>query len=347
MQYLKVTASAPGMRLLGRLDPEQDPVALDWTGSGLEIRFRGSDLWAELEAPAQDPVMWMIVLADGCPVTRFPVEAGCRFYPLLRGMDPAYERTVSLLKETQPMPSDPGATVLLHGIRLCGELTELPAYDRCIEFIGDSLTSAEGALAPRGNEEWITPWFTCRGNYSWYACAALNAERRILSQSGYGVCWSWEHNAECNMYNGYEKTVGVLSGPEAEKRGCQKPYDFSARPADIVCIRLLTNDLVGIGQKNSLEADRGTVVAGCVAMIRKVRACNPGAKIVWILPGSDFMPELAEEAVSRARAEGIGGLYSFAVPDYTDEEKGARDHPDAGYNKKIGLMLGDYLKTLL
>ena len=79
MQYINVTPDTPNLRLLGRLDRSQVPIALDWTGSGLECTFRGSNLWAELEAPAFSPIMWMIVLADGAPVCRFPVEPGIRF----------------------------------------------------------------------------------------------------------------------------------------------------------------------------------------------------------------------------------------------------------------------------
>ena len=97
-------------------------------------------------------------------------------------------------------------------------------------------------------------WFTARGNYSWYACEALNAERSILSQSGGGVCWDWQHDPKNNMTDTYESTVGVLHGPEAEARGCTKPWDFASHPADIVCIRLLTNDIAGIGGKRFCRA---------------------------------------------------------------------------------------------
>ena len=343
---IKVTANTPGIRLMGRLDPEQDPIALDWTGSGAEFRFRGSAVWAELEAPAPAPVMWMVVLADGCPVTRFPVEPGIRFYPLLLGLEAERERTVTLMKETQCMPDSPGATVLLRTLRVDGELTELPARKMKIEFVGDSLTSGEGALAARGNEEWVTPWFTARGNYSWYACEALNAERSILSQSGWGVCWDWQHCEGNNMSDAYEYTVGVLRGPEAEARGCRKPWDFSAWQPDIVCIRLLTNDNVGMGQDGTFATDRETVVRGAENLIRKVREKNPGAKIVWILPGSEFHPELAEEAAARLRAEGMENLFTFALPDYGDEDLGARGHPNAEWNRRAGILLAEYLKTV-
>ena len=346
MLNLPVTPDNPRLRLLGRMDRSRTPVALDWTGSGLECAFHGSDLWAELEAPAFSPVMWMIVLADGKPVARFPVEPGIRFYPLVLGMEPANTRTVTLMKETQCMPDAPEATVFLHSLRANGTLEELPEHALKIEFVGDSLTSGEGSLAPRGNDEWISMWFSARGNYSWVACDQLDAERRILSQSGWGVCWDWQHTEANNMTDAYEKTVGVLHGPEAEKRGCGKPWDFASRPADIVCIRLLTNDNNGMAERGSFGEDRETVVRGCMTLIRKVRSRNPAAKIVWILPGTDAHPELGEEAVRRLRQEGQENLYTFALPDYGDQDLGARGHPNAEWNRTAGRLLAAFLKTL-
>ena len=346
MRIVPVAPDTPNLRLLGRMDLFQRPLCLDWTGTGLEVRLRGSGLWAELEAPAAEPVFWMIVLAEGCPVARFPVEPGVRFYPLLIGLEADKIRTVTLMKETQCMPDHPEATVKVHSLRFEGELLPLPDCDLTIEFVGDSLTSGEGALAPMGNEEWVTPWFTARGNYSWYACRAVNAERRILSQSGYGVCWSWEHNPAGTVTEGYEKIVGVLSGPEAEARGCGKPFDFAARPADVVCIRLGTNDAGGMESAQSFERDAPAVTEGCLAFLRKVRRCNPAAKIVWILPGTGSHPELAREAVRRAEEEGMEQVYTFTLPDYGPEDCGARSHPGAEWNRKAGELLGDFLKRL-
>ena len=344
-QTFEITASTPGIRLMGRMDYSQKPLALDWTGSGMEFRFRGTDCWAKLEAPAASPVMWMIVLADGAPITRFPVEAGIRLYPLLLGLEAEQERTVTLMKETQCMPGNPEATVLLHSLRIDGELLPLPEKKLKIEFIGDSLTSGEGALAARDNMEWVTPWFTARGNYSWYACDALNAERSILSQSGWGCNWDYQHTEANNLADAYEYTVGVLHGPEAEKRGCRKPWNFAAWQPDVVCIRLMTNDNNGMNERDSFEADRETAVQGGVGLIRKVRKYNPQAKIVWILPGSDCRPELAAEAVRRAQEE-MRDVYAFTIPDYQPEEMGARWHPNAEYNRKVGMMLAAFLGSM-
>jgi len=345
-QTFEITASMPDIRLMGRMDYAQKPLALDWTGSGMEFRFRGTDAWARLEAPAASPVMWMIVLADGRPITRFPVEPGIRLYPLLLGLEADKERTVTLMKETQCMPEQPAATVLLHSLRIDGELLPLPRRDCRIEFIGDSLTSGEGALAPRDNEEWVTPWFTARGNYSWYACDALNAERSILSQSGWGVNWDWQHTEANNLADAYEYTVGVLHGPEAEARGCGKPWDFSRWQPDIVCIRLLTNDNGGMNSRQSFDEDREKVILGAMGLMRKVRKYNPKAKIVWILPATDCHPELGAEAVRRVQAEGMEDLHAFTLPDYGPPDLGARWHPNAEYNRRAGMLLGEFLKSI-
>ena len=345
MLYVPAAAGNPRLRLLGRMDLSRTPLALDWTGSGLECMFRGSDLWAELEAPALAPVMWMIVLSDGAPVARFPVEPGIRFYPLVLGMSPENARVVTLMKETQCMPDQPEATVLLHSLRMNGSLEDLPPHALKIEFIGDSLTSGEGSLAPRGNDEWITLWFSAFGNYAWTACHALDAEPRLLSQSGWGVCWDWEHNPARNMAAYYEEIAGVLRGPEAEKRGCTLPYDFSSWRPDIVCIRLLTNDVGASGRSGSFDQDRGRIVDGSLSLLRLVRKNNPAAKIVWILPASDRRPELAEEAVSLARQEGVRDLFTFALPDYREEDCGARSHPNAEWNRRAGLLLADFLRN--
>ena len=346
-QTFEITAGMKNIRLMGRMDLTQSPLALDWTGSGMEFRFRGTDAWARLEAPAAAPIMWMIVLADGRPVTRFPVEPGIRMYPLLLGLEADKERTVTLLKETQCMPDSPAATVLLHNLRIDGELRDLPERAMKIEFIGDSLTSGEGALAAENNEEWVTPWFTARGNYSWYASEALNAERHILSQSGWGVCWDWQHTEANNLSDAYEYTVGVLHGPEAEARGCGKPWNFSSWQPDIVCIRLMTNDNNGMNERRSFETDRETVIRGGMKLIRKVRKHNARAKIVWVLPGTDCHPELAAEAVKRMQEEGFTDLYTFTLPDYGPGDLGARWHPNAEWNRMAGELLGSYLKTIV
>ena len=334
------------IRLLGRMDVENDPVCLDWTGSGFEVNFQGGELWAELEATSDAPDMWVAACVDGYPIARFMVEKERRWYPLVHGMDKTLSRTVTLMKETQPMPFAPEATVLVHGIRHDGELLPLPEPALRIEFIGDSLSSAEGALAPKNNTEWLPMWFTACGNYSHYACRELNAERRLLSQSGHGVCWNYLYEAEENMADGYDRIVGRLKGEAAEARGCQKPYDFAAWKADVVCIRLLSNDIGGMRHVEKVDELTPVLIEGAARFIRKVRACNPAAHIIWILPRSESIPDIGIAAVERCQAEGIDRLSYFAVPGYCEDDLGARNHPNAAYNERLGKLLAEEIRRV-
>ena len=341
------------IRLLGRLDETQSPICLDWTGSGFEVNFQGTQLWAELEATCDSPDMWVAVAVDGCPVARFMVEPGRRWYPLGRwsspipGMEQPLSRVVTLMKETQCMPFAPEATVKVHGLRHDGALLPLEAPALRVEFIGDSLTSAEGAMAPKDNPEWIPMWFTAFGNYSFHVCNALRAERRVISQSGQGVAWNFMYDPAGNLADDYELIVGALKGEAAEGRGCRKPYDFAAWPADVVLIRLLSNDVGGMRRAEKVGEMTEPLTEKCVGFIKKVRRCNPKAHIVWVLPPSENMPEIAVEAVRRCQAEGMEKLSCLTLPDYGAEELGARNHPNAAYNEKIGRITADYIRQLI
>ena len=57
--------------------------------------------------------------------------------------------------------------------------------------------------------------------------------------------------------------------------------------------------------------------------------------------------EAIAEAAEQARAEGMEQIYTFALPDYHEEDCGARNHPNAEWNRMAGEKLGAYLQTLL
>ena len=149
------------------------------------------------------------------------------------------------------------------------------------------------------------------------------------------------------MADGYEFIAGRLKGEAAEARGCQKPYDFAAWKTDVVCIRLLSNDVGGMRRAEKVEEMTPTLIDGCAAFIRKVRACNPAAHIIWILPGSQTMPEIGVAAVERCKAEGIEKLSYFSVPDYGENDLGARNHPNAAYNERLGQLLAAEIRRVL
>jgi hypothetical protein len=304
-------ADMKNIHILGRTTRSEEGLNLFWTGSGIEVNAAGTELYVELTAGFDWFEPWIEILIDGAFSQRRMLEKGRQRICVFRAVERGAVRNVQILKATQAAGGDPASFLQINALVSDGVFLPVEPCAMKLEVIGDSLTSGEGSLAPRGNDEWISLWFSARGNYSWVACDELNAERSILSQSGWGVCWDWEHNPSHTLPAHYEEIAGVLRGPAAESRGCTKPWDFASWQPDVVCIRLGTNDNNGINVKNSLDTDKEVFIRGALAFLRLVRQKNPPAKIVWILPASDCRPELPAEAVRRAKEEGLENLFTF------------------------------------
>ncbi len=333
------------IRRLGRMAEASDCVYMDWTASGLEVLLKGSGLWVEMEALTDDVSGWVCSTVDGVPLSRSLVERGRRWYPVFRTTKDTFTRRICLFKEMQSS----GSCIAVYGIRYEGDLLPLPEPSARIEFIGDSITTAEGALAPANDEEYTPMWATAVGNYTYFCAQTLDAERRVLSRSGYGVAWDWQFKRENNMADSYDCVVGPRLDPESVARGCQQPYDFSSWKADFVCVRLTSNDCGGILRQED-EAVRAVLwnelSDRCFSFTQKIRDCNPTAKIVWISPSLRIMNlPVMFNAFGRMITD-IPGVYVTALADYSESDYGARRHPNAAYHKRAGLELAKYLDAL-
>ena len=89
---------------------------------------------------------WISVLLNGAWIARFPVAAAKARSALFRGLTPGVARHVRVLKDVQAMPDEPDhfLQITALGVR-DGEFLPLPAPAYRLEFIGDSITSGEGA----------------------------------------------------------------------------------------------------------------------------------------------------------------------------------------------------------
>ena len=135
---------AEHVRLLGRFDPQQPVFPMFFTGSGVEMRIRCTTLEMEIEAGYALQCPWLGVMVDGAPVARMALRRGRHLYTLLAGMDETVAHTVTVVRDTQPVPEDEALFVTAHRIRTDGELLPLPNRALTIELIGDSLTSGKG-----------------------------------------------------------------------------------------------------------------------------------------------------------------------------------------------------------
>lgn len=160
----------------------------------------------------------------------------------LRGLNPDTVKNVRVVKDVQPMSSDPHCLLQIHALKVDGEL--LPVTDKPlkVEFIGDSITSGEGTIGAKDETDWVPMLFTALRNYTAITAEALNADYRVFSQSGWGVLTGWDNNPDTNIPAYYEQICGVLTGERNEALGAFSDHDFTSWQPDVVVVNLGTND---------------------------------------------------------------------------------------------------------
>ena len=319
----KEIRQAEHVRLLGRLDPQQPVLSMFLTGSGVELRLRCTTLDMEIEADYEIQCPWIGVLVDGAPVARFALSRGRHFYTLLGGMDETVAHTVTVLRDTQPVLEDGRLSVRAHRLRSDGELLPLPARSLGIEFIGDSLTSGEGLTGPRDAMEWRTIWLSGMETWAAEVCRRMNAQGRWISQSGWGVYWSWDANREHCIARIYDQICPV-------ERGGSALYDFEANPVEAVVINLGTNDAAALShlKGRAREEAAAAITHAAADFIRQVRKKNPQAYILWAygMCGEEAAP-LLRSAVRTVRREGDRRVGYIRLPACARENLGSREHP--------------------
>jgi lysophospholipase L1-like esterase len=230
------------LKIHGRTAGGTASLPLFWTGSGIELNVKGSELWIEVEVDYGLYEPWIGVLINSAKVSRQMLNKGRYWLCLFRGMNENTVKNVRVIREVQAMNGDPDCSLVIHSVRADGEFLPVKERPVKIEFIGDSITSGEGAVGAREEEDWISMWFSATDNYTALTARELNADYRVISQSGWGVLTSWDNNPDCNLPKYYEKVCGLLTGEKNEKLGALKENDFSAWQPDIVVVNLGTND---------------------------------------------------------------------------------------------------------
>ena len=231
-------AELPNVRALGR-HTGRDPLTLYWTASGIELLFNGTELWVDFACDYSDHEPWVSVELDGAWYARFAPSPGESRVCLFRGMNPGSVKHVRLLKDVQPMQDDPQHCLQITALEYDGgAFLPLPAPKARLEFVGDSITSGEGAIGAKEETDWVSAFFSAENHYARMTADALGAEYRLVSQSGWGIVSGWDNDPRHTLAPYYTQVCGVQ--PNAP--GAQDAYDFTAWPADAVIINLGTND---------------------------------------------------------------------------------------------------------
>jgi lysophospholipase L1-like esterase len=356
------------LKVHGRTTGNVAPLTLFWTGSGIELNATGSELWIEVEIDYNHYEPWISILINGVPVSRQMLAAGRYWVCLFRGMNESASKNVRVVKDVQAMGADPGCSMQIHAVKGNGEFMPVENKPYKLEFIGDSITSGEGAIGAKAESDWIPMWFSAIHNYSTITAEALNAEYRILSQSGWGVLSSWDNNPRANIPDYYEQVCGLLTGAKNEALGAFEKNDFDAWQPDVVVVNLGTNDggafrspewrdeSTGETFKQRLNEDGSYMEEDIRAFERaaehflvKLRKYNNRAHIVWAygMLGIPMMPAICRAVDSYVKKTGDRKVSVFQLPIMTDETVGARNHPGLLAHQHAAIALTGYIKGIL
>ena len=155
----RVTMDHPAIRKNGRGKVTDGRFPMFFTASGIEFMLRGSELWVELSSDYSDHESWISVLLNDVRISRMMVPAGKQKFCVLRNQNPEVVKRVRISKDTQAMKDDTGHFLSIDAIYTDGEVTPYVERELKLEFIGDSITSGEGLIGAKTEEEWVSCFF--------------------------------------------------------------------------------------------------------------------------------------------------------------------------------------------
>lgn len=356
----------PYLRFLGRCEQSAartaEALPLFWAGSGLELYFTGSELHLLLEADFLGFEPWIVVEMNHAPLLRMPLNQGEQDICLFRSMTPGVPKHVRILKDTQPIADDPAHRLWVRGLRWRdGDFLPLPKPDCRLEFIGDSLTSGEGVVGARQEEDWVPPLFSASQSWAKQCADLMGAEFRLISQSGWGVRSGWDNHPGHTLPSIYDRVCGPAQGLANQTMGAQKLHQFETWQPDAIVINLGTNDAGAMGnppwhgpegqafQQTGDKAGRTLFEDSAVHFLKNLRRYNPSAKLVWVYGMIDGpLAPVLESAVARFRREtGNQDAYYLSLPAATDETMGSRRHPGPLCHQAAAKTTAEFLKTIL
>ena len=265
------------------------------------------------------------------------------------------------------MSEDPDHLLQVLALRTNGAFLPVPEKALRLEFIGDSITSGEGAIGAREEEDWVAMLFSAENDYAVMTGDRMDADVRLLSQSGWGVLTAWDNNPHGAFPSCYEEVCGLLSGQRNADLGAHQVNDFGAWQPHAVIINLGTNDCGAFSspewrdeasgetfQQRRLEdgsfcpEDLRRFQLAVIAFLRKLRLKNPDSYLLWVcgMLGNELCPAISEAVEEYCQESGDRRASFFELTDAVDL-RGARNHPGRGAHELAARELAEKLTQLL
>ena len=355
-------------KIYGRTDESQYPLPLFFNGSGIEVTVTGSELWIDLEVDYEVHEPWIWTALNGSFMSRQMLMPGSYSLCLFRGMTPDVVKNFKLFRELQAMSEDNVCHLLIRGFRTDGAFLPVQERQFKLEFIGDSITSGEGLFGAKQEQDWIPMFFSAIRSYAYLTAKKLDAEYRVFSQSGWGVHSTWDNNTRGALPKYYKEICSLMQSEENERLGGNQPHDFASWQPDFVVVNLGTNDAASFDQPEFVDQytkeshkmrrepdgtyrkeDMRSFQRAVKDFLALIRACNPGANIIWCygMLGIDLQLYICEAVSAYARETGDSKVSYLQLPDTTSESVGSREHPGYLCHKQAAEVLAGYITKFL
>lgn len=360
-----LTAYSPlnrkNFHIYGRIpDQEQDALPLLWTGSGVEFLTDSSEVWLDLESDYAIREEWIRMEVDGVCMQRCIVPKGRSTVCVFRGFSMGQFHSIRILKESQPWQEDENRFFLMHSVLCDGTVCEAVRKKYRLEFVGDSLSSGEGLSGPTGLVSPCSGVFGLDGHYAVRTADALQADFRILAQSGWGVCCGWNNNPEYTMPRYYEQVCGIAKGMRNRELGVLEHNNFGAWKPDAVVVNLGSNDGFALNEpawvdpvdkkvwKQCLAADgrmdKDSVERfehAAVSFLKQLRRDNSDAWLIWAYGMIDHMmqPYLEESMRQYLKESGDEKAEFLCLPAGCAAWLGSNNHPGRKAHKAASEVL--------
>jgi hypothetical protein len=268
----------------GRVGYQDDAAKIFWSGTSMQINFKGTEAKVSLKDERGDNFFDVIV--DGKIVVLHP-DAEKRVYTLATGL-PNGPHSLTLFKRTEWADG----TTLVYDFEFNDKAELLPpppVKKRKIEFYGNSITSGYAIEDfDGGNNSYLPPF---KNNYITYAALTarhFDAQYSCISKSGIGITVGYTPVTMPELYN------------RLDPNDPNSVWDFSKYTPDVVVINLFQNDASLFRQidRPEFKAKFGDtmptdeyIIEAYRKFLQGIRGKYPNAQIICVLGNMDAVKD--------------------------------------------------------
>jgi len=351
------------IKVLGRTS-RQAGDTLFWSGSRYEMNVKAANLTVHIEAAYGSQEQWIAVTLNRVLVCRMPLLRGDNEIILFRNRNAEETKNVRIIKEVQPMGGDGASYIRLTDIETDGELLPVEEPSLRLQFVGDSITSGEGAIGARSEQDWVAQLFSAYDNYTYKTAEALHADYQVISQSGWGVYCGYNNDIHMNVPSLYDHVCSLITVDGRGVRGSTKRYDYRRFEPDYVIVNLGTNDFGACAAEAYIDPDSGKSYRlkkgddgrmdeesrrlfseAVTKFLTKLRKAHPGAFLVWVygMLGQELAEPIARTIDAYRESTKDAKVDFLLLPDTTEDAFGARSHPGQLSHERAAATIVQYV----